>query len=466
MFYRLCVSTEIAILQLEDPEIWAGSQVHAQMPRFSGAIGPTIDFMINALLGNTVPNISVVVEPLTGTVNKDGSPAGCYGSVYRNESDFTLFPVEYPIKDFDRIDPGQIVYEGPLTILSMYKVDDNHSIVYQDFLESSLHSFDMGVWSAVFVTFLVFVGLLILRKCFNGIKDSTGYSATFETFSRMIGQDITDFNDRPGKLISIVMTVGFFLIIAFYFNCMSTDLVVVDKPQVINNYRDIMRRKDMTVGFFAITYDINEFKDAEAGSIQHEFWQHIKDTHIMVKFGHTIGEMTEMAGMVLEGKVSGIINSLYSHTAVKKICKFKSIVQKDSPTIARTYAWQASDPEGRQHTTGMIMRQGMKTDLVFKGKQKARRLFEQGMTHKIISETVEGVDLGPMLEGSGSVAEIMKCTSKEVNYNQPEVEEVNIENLKYLNLVCVLLFILSFTILIVENVQINRQLGQVGPNVE
>ena len=216
----------------------------------------------------------------------------------------------------------------------------------------------------------------------------------------------------------------------------------------------------------AITYDINEFQDAEAGSIQHEFWQHIKDTHIMVKFGHTIEELTEMAGMVLEGKVSGIMNSLYSYTLVKNICKFKSIVQKDSPTIARTYASQASDPEGRQHTVGIIIRQGMKTDLVFKEKQRCKRLFEQGMTHKLISDSAAGLDFGmSMLEGTASVVEIMKCTSKEVNYNQPEVEGVNIENLKYLNLVCVLLFILSFTILVVENVHINRQLGQVSPTV-
>ena len=209
----------------------------------------------------------------------------------------------------------------------------------------------------------------------------------------------------------------------------------------------------MTVGFFAITYDINEFQDAEAGSIQHEFWQHIKDTHIMVKFGHTIEEMTEMTGMAFKGKLSGILNSLYSHTAVKKICKFKSIVQADSPTIARTYAWCASDPEGKQHTTGFIIRQGIKSDLVFKGKQKARRLFEQGMTHKIISETVEGFDLGPMMEGTGSVAEIMKCSSKQVNYDDSEIDGVTVENFKYLNLACILLLAFSITILIVENVE-------------
>ena len=452
-------------MQLEDPEIWADGQVHVKTPRFSGAMGPTADFLVKAMMGNAVPNVSVVVEPLTGTVNEDGSPAGCYGSIYRNESDFTPFPVEYPVKDFDRIDPGQIVYEGPLTIMSMYKVADKYSIVYQDFLKSSLKSFDMSVWSAVVVTFLVFVGLLILRKCFNGVKNSTGYSAIYETFSHMMGQDIKDFNDRSGKVISIVMTVGFFLIITFYFNCMSTDLVVVDKPQVIHKYRDIMRRNNMIVAFFAITYDINEFKNAEAGSMQHEFWQHIKETHIMVKFGHTLKEMVEMTGMVLKGKLSGIMNSLYSHTIIKKICKFKSIVQKDSPTVARTYAWQASDPEGRQHTTGIILRQGINTDLIFKGRRRSKRLFEQGMIHKLISEIVEGVDFGPILEGTTSVAEIMKCTSKQVNYNEPEVERVNVENFQYLNLVCVLLFILSVTILIIENVHSNRQLGQVSPNV-
>ena len=32
-------------------------------------------------LGTTVPKVSIVLEPLTGTVGKDGSPAGCYGSI-------------------------------------------------------------------------------------------------------------------------------------------------------------------------------------------------------------------------------------------------------------------------------------------------------------------------------------------------------------------------------------------------
>ena len=83
---------------------------------------------------------------------------------------------------------------------------------------------------------------------------------------------ISSINDRSGKLISIVMTVGFFVIILFYFNCMSTNLVVVTKPRVVNNYRDIMSRKNLDLGrlvFFVITYDIKQFKN---GSMQHDFW--------------------------------------------------------------------------------------------------------------------------------------------------------------------------------------------------
>ena len=456
MFYRLCVSTGNGFLRLEDPEIWADGQVHAKVPRFSGALKPTAVLVMKAMMGKTIPNVSVVVEPLIRTARQDGSPAGCYGSIYRNESDVSFLPVEYPIKDFDRVDPGQIIFEGPLTILSMYKVEDKYSIVYQDFLESSLKSFDMSVWSAVVVTFLVFVGLLILRKCLNSVKNNTGYSATFETFSHMIGQDITQFHDRPGKVISIVMTVSFFFIIAFYFNCMSTDLVVVDKPQVINNYRDIMRKKNMTS--FAFTYDYNEFKDAEARSMQHEFWQHIKDTYIMVKFGHSFEELTEMGEMVLQGKLSGIMNSLYSHTFIKKICQFKSVVQKESPTVALTYAWQANDPEGRQHTSGIIVRRDLKTDLVFTGKRRSKWLFEQGMAQKLVSESIEGLDLGPMMEGTGSVAEIMKCTSKQVNYNQPEIETVTVENFKYLYWVCVFCINLSLAVLFFEKVHHITQL--------
>ena len=49
MSFRLCVSTESGLLQLEDPDIWANGQVNAKTLRFSGATGTTADLIMKAV---------------------------------------------------------------------------------------------------------------------------------------------------------------------------------------------------------------------------------------------------------------------------------------------------------------------------------------------------------------------------------------------------------------------------------
>ena len=175
-------------------------------------------------------------------------------------------------------------FETPLGILSSYKVEEKSPIIYADFLKDSLKSFDLTVWSVVVIVLFIFVGLLFLRKLLNSLKEDTkqgndlANSPFFETFSHLIGQESSNFLDRSGRLISLIITLGCFLIlILFYLNLMSTDLVVETKPSVIRNYRDVMDMKEnITVGFAAGFLDVKEFEDAEPGSIQDEFWTRMK----------------------------------------------------------------------------------------------------------------------------------------------------------------------------------------------
>ena len=195
--------------------------------------------------------------------------------IRNNQSDFTPVPVGYPIKDFDRVNPVQVFFETPLSILSTYKVEEKSSFNRIDLFKNSLKSFDFTVWSAVVSVLFIFVGLLVLRRLLNSLKGDVKQgndledSPVFETFSHLIGQVSSNFLDRPGKVMSLIMTAGFFLM--FYLNLMSTDLVVETQPAVIQNYRDIMNNKDnYTVGFLAGMPDVKEFEDAEPGSIQEE----------------------------------------------------------------------------------------------------------------------------------------------------------------------------------------------------
>ena len=156
---------------------WQHGRVHAEYPKTSGSLAQALSTLSSALLANPAPNISVVIESMTGS--------GCYRSIRDNQSDVTPLPIGYPIKDFDRVNPVQVFFERPLSILSSHKVVDKYSIIYADILKTSLRSFDFIVWSAV-VSMFIFVGLLFLRQLFNSVKKDKKQendSPFFETFS-------------------------------------------------------------------------------------------------------------------------------------------------------------------------------------------------------------------------------------------------------------------------------------------
>ena len=447
MSYRVCMTPQPGALQVEEPYKWQNGQVNAEYPKTSGFIVPITNLFLTSLLGNPAPNMSLIFESGTGSVNQDGSPTGCFASVHNNESDIAYTFVEYPIKDYNKVDPVQVFYEGPLSILSIYKVDDKESIEYTDLLVNSLKSFDMTIWSVIILTFVVFAGLLFL---WNPLECTKGHSCLFETFCHMIGQESTNFEDRSGRLISLTMTVSFFFILAFYLNLMSTELVVVNKPHVINNYRDIINAEDMTVAFSALTYDVVEFEEAEEGTIQEKLWKKFKDTHVVLDFSKDV-DIIEIFKQAVEGRLVWLLNSLYSTSCVFLCCKNKVIAQSDTPSFVKRYGWLSSDPESMKHTTGFITKQGIKDDLIMKGVRVLGRIFEAGIAPRVISDTFESMDFGPLMEGAADYSEIMKCMSKQVNYNHPEVERVSFKNFKYLNVVCGLLFVTAFLVLVVES---------------
>ena len=419
----------------------------------SGGITLMSDTILTSILGNPAPNISVTTEKLKGSFEEDGLPIGCYGSILNNESDVTFLPVEYPVVDYDKVDPVQVIHEGQLSILTNYKVDEFNKIIYADLFQNSLKSFDNVIWSLICLSFFVFAALFCIRKITHSLK-KRGYSPLFETFSHIIGQETTDFSDRSGRLISMLLTSGFFFILAFYLNLMSTDLVVVTKPKVINNYRDVMNIKNVTVSFYAFTYDLNEFVNAEKGSIQEEFWNMFKDNYMTVDLQQNMEGMSnaETINKVLDGKQIGFLSSFYSNAMVKLGCKMKVVMQEDVLMFSRMFAWIPSDPEGKQHTTGLIMRQGLKSDLIKKGKRRLRGLFEGDIIKIVITDLSDAMDFGPIMQGTASMSEIMKCLSKTVNYNHPEVDTVNPSNFRYLALIYALLFLLAFVVLVLENV--------------
>ena len=444
MAYRVCVNFIPGSFNLEDPLKWEKDQVHEEYPKATGTLSQHFyGLFLTTMLGNRPPNISVVSESM--------AESGCYQSIRNNKSDITPFLIGYPIKDYKRVNPVQPIFQGPLIIMSTYKVDDSFSIIYADILRNSMKAFDIVVWTAVVVSFLVFSGLLSMRKRINskkGIKNQCTDSPIFETFRHFIGQESSSFSDRTGKVISFTMTLGFFFIIAFFCGLMSTELVVVTKPFVIRNYRDVIH-SNKTVCFAGGMNNSDEFKDARQGSVQSEFWKMTKNRVVVVdtnNFGTVIALMIK----ILKQKAVLLLNSYVAIPMVDIFCKEKYIVKENVPEFTRTYAWTSSDPESKIHTRGIIMRQGLETPLITRGVRRLRGLFEGDIPKIAIHKGMDSVDLGSIFSGT-DYSDRLKCLSKTVNYNEVKVERVVVENFKCLYLLCLFMMTASAIVLLFEN---------------
>ena len=144
-----------------------------------------------------------------------------------------------------------------------------------------------------------------------------------------------------------------------------------------------------------------------------------------------------------------IMNSIASQVFLELSCKLLDGMKAGTNLLGKTYGWLSSDPEGKQHTNGLIIRQGLNTQLIIKGQRRLKGVFEGSLLHHAFESSVKSMNLGSLMAGT-SYFNIRECMSKQVHYNHPKVETVNVNNLRLLLFICLLLLIVSFVVLVVE----------------
>ena len=151
-------------------------------------------------------------------------------------------------------------------------------------------------------------------------------SALWDTLFLFISQESTDYHTFLDRLLSIFMTLSFFLLTNIYFGLMSTDLVTVKKPSVINSYQDIMNRSNMTPVFAVVTSDHQEFEDAyvdNEDSIEAKFWAKYKDKLEMVDTSSDLANMMDIMQRGLDLKRILTMNGVGIDIFRRMICRLK-----------------------------------------------------------------------------------------------------------------------------------------------
>ena len=456
--YRFCIVTVPLLMEIADyKEKWAGGQIRDKFPKIKGSWSYLLDTNLSAFFKSLKVNISLVVENEIGTKKKDGTLTGCYRSIRDNESDISMFVHTFPTINYDKVDPYQIVMEYSLKIGSAYHSKAEPDVSFNDFILTSMKSFDRQTWFAVWTMVAAFFGLWMTK--ITVFPDNYHVSlrkriaeALWDTFLLFISQESSDYYKFLDRLLSILMTLSFFFLTNIYFGLMSTDLVTVTKPTVINSYQDIMNRPNITPVFAKVLYDTQEFEDAyedNDDSIQAKFWAKYKDKVEMADFNGDPGKLISMMQGAADLNRVLIMNGITILGVRRVICRLKIGMQVHE----NVYTWISRDVRARMHKATFIMRNGMKQTPQLKAfRRKIRNAFETGFFfgffYAAIRDGLQSRDQFTL--PSAPHSQVEKCVSDQVVYAHASVDIVVLQNFQVLFALLVVMFATSTIILLIE----------------
>ena len=232
----------------------------------------------------------------------------------------------------------------------------------------------------------------------------------------------------------------------------------MDLPISTYSATKCMNKQNMTPIFASALSNINVFSDeVHETSIQYKFWQKFEDK---VKLVDLTINPTSSAAIVLSAvekqDAAGIVTSLFMKGAQKMLCKIKVAL---FPMFKNVYSWLATDPHQKRQTSGMIMRQAIRsTRLGRTALKKLLTIFESGFILQTINLIADNINLAGILESlPASVLsqeeqhyQMQMCLSTSVNYHAVIVDKVVLENFRLLIIVCICLVAISFLALLRE----------------
>ena len=453
-FYRFCVVPFPVLFEIVDYDSkWDGGQIRDEFPKIGGSFSYIVSSTVSPIFKAFRANVSLIKEQEFGSKKKDGTLTGCYRSIKDNESDVSLALHDFPTIDYEKVDPYQILMEDSVKIMSAYESKTEPDVCFNDFILTSIESFDGQTWFTVLAMVTAFFGLWMIKRALfpdnNHVSLRRRIAETlWDTLLLFISQESRDYYNFTDKLLSILITLSFFFLTNIYFGLMSTDLVSVTTPVVINSYQDVMNRPNITPVFAGIFADTQEFEDAyeeDANSIQAKFWAKYKEKVQMLDYN---SDPTKLISMIHEGtglNRVAILNGAAMDTVRTIICRFKV----GNQVFPNVYTWISRDPSARMQKKTFIMRNGMKQTRHLKVfRRKIRSIFETGLFYSALDVIAKDGLQSKVPEGPHS--QIERCLSDQVVYADASVDTVVLKNFHLLLALPVVMLPAWIIILLIE----------------
>ena len=283
---RLCIVSVDTLFTINE-EVRDGEVTNIK-PVLGGNMGSYMNFALEVFW----------FEGLNYTAIRLDSNKDCLDSIALNESDYMPVPIGLPVpQDFEKVNPFTILLETKMSMVQAYNRTD-HSNMKTDIFTTSITGLNWKVWLYLFILLVGLVFLLKIRQRFLkrnflrrhrldfrrkksiNCRDEETSDACFHVISAFCQQACKEYQDSfLNTITSWVYFLSFFLITGYFCNVMSTDMIVVNKPDVIENYDDVFKKGKVIPTFARQTSDFKHFEEAVNGSREHQFWKQLNNMY-------------------------------------------------------------------------------------------------------------------------------------------------------------------------------------------
>jgi hypothetical protein len=433
---RICsidlVTVPVAEVDIEE------NVVYSERPKIGGAVAPILNFMIDVIWMKNVDhvNYTVTFEKEFGSRGEDGHRTGCYRSIYRNESDVALGMTDYPILDFEEINPYQVFFEEPFVILQGYNIS---TIPYNsDILSSSIKSTDLEIWvllfNMIFAIIILFISNytvmdVVLEK--RTLKQTMIFDICFESFCLFISEETKDYKKSATRFYSLLLTFGSFVYLLYFCNFMATDMMVLDQPNVILSFQEILDRPHVKPTFIYELSEYRFFSAAGEGSVENQLYQSVSERTNEGEplFLHATELNMEAVQFPIRASVGTtvvIMNRLWSNFVAYTVCRLKV----GSGVFPKTMIWTPADQSQKMYQKGLIIRQHLSHPLyTAKTYRRIRYSFENGLAikGKRVLDMIH-IDDSAIVGDHLSVEGVRRCMSETLIFDIPAHSAPSITN--------------------------------------
>lgn len=378
---RICVpDVEGALQVLPDPD-------NPYRPMAAGDFAPVMETIIDICFFKPM-NYTIIRTQSFGSRQDDGSYTGCIGHIQKNESDVAFVPVDFPVNDeTGSVEHTQTLFDSRMTITTAYNLTREN--LQSTGLADSLRAFCIQTWVMILISLITLFTFMKVRSVIL-IRKKTWKRWRLDTLIMdMIGivlqRHFRAHSSPDLRLISYTFIVGTVVIVNYYYANMAIELVIRKKPDLINDYGDLLTHKATLPTFVSLFNDHLQFKTATPGTREKQIWDMIQGKQYMVNFTMDLSVL-QLFMEVTQRRRALLTTNFMISIGVATGCRVKYSTEQ----MANASPWVVSDPHAKRVPFGFVHRKSFDPILIPHLKRRTIRIVDTGIPVAIRRELSQG----------------------------------------------------------------------------